>query len=79
MKGDQFRKSSMDCMESPKLGHVYRGFHDEHGRLTGNGVPLVPRRIQHSINNPEICPRCQLGLNSLARACRELETGKHQG
>lgn len=79
-KGLTFRKSSIDCMESPKL--VLCEWPDTPGRkgrtyIRGsNSLPLKVRSIQHSINNPELCLNCQNGLNSLARACREIEQKK---
>lgn len=71
-KGETYRKSSIDCMESPPLRHIpdllaYPPRHRLYSAL--DGMPLRTRKVQHSINNPEICPDCQKGLNSFVRVC----------
>jgi hypothetical protein len=72
----------MDCMESPNICWERLDLRPEHPeKETGkirrrlkdyDGFLLVPRKVQHSINNPNICPDCQLGLNAFARACWEI-------
>lgn len=57
-----FRRSSIDCMESPRI-------------IAPLHIP-GQRKVIHSINNPMICEQCKLGLDAFARACREVISEK---
>jgi len=73
-----FRKSSVDCMESPAFNSILDTFAKppRHRLYSTSGIPARNRKVQHSINNPVICQECQKGLNSFARACWEIEKEK---
>lgn len=77
--GGSFRKSSIDCMESPPFVSLLDTLaKPPRHRLCAAtpGAKMRRRRVQHSINNPVICQDCQKGLNAFARACWEIEKEK---
>jgi len=74
-----YRKSSVDCMESPSLRSLLDIIakpprHRLYSAATG--IPARTRKVQYSVNNPNICQDCQKSLNSFARACCEIEKEK---
>jgi hypothetical protein len=76
-KGETFRTSSVDCMESPPL-QVHLNLVGKVCRVLSNrnGQPVWSRLTQYSINNPTICESCQNGLDSLDRACSAIKKEK---